>query len=165
MIGPDGEEWRFEIERDGLPRSCDANAIVFGNNGFGDLIYLEAGRDEVMVWRHEGEETSRYCDSVLELHPDYERGVSQIGPVQYAVTGQDVRLGDRVRVRYWLIMRGAGTVVYVPGISKMKPEMERDGLTWVRVRMDGGFDLDTVVIDGKVQRSVRLLGRADASQA
>jgi len=36
-------------------------------------------------------------------------------------------------------------VVYVPGISPLNLEMERGGLRWVGIRLDGGGFVSTVV--------------------
>jgi hypothetical protein len=50
-----------------------------------------------------------------------------------------VMLGDHVEVRIWF-RRHRGRVIYVPGASAVNRHMERDGLTWVGIRLEeGGF--------------------------
>jgi hypothetical protein len=50
-----------------------------------------------------------------------------------------VLLGDHVEVRIWF-RRHKGRVIYLPGVSVMNRHMERDGLTWIGIRLEeGGF--------------------------
>jgi hypothetical protein len=70
-----------------------------------------------------------------------------------------VQLGDRVFVRYWLFFKGHGIVTYVPGQSPLKRDLERDGLAWVRARLEGGTLVDTIVIDGVLKKSTSLVAR------
>ena len=163
LQGPNAEEWRLEIEID-MPNwlaSCfPANALVFANNGYGDHLFLVPETSTVMVFLHEGHETAEYCQSIEELLPNKKRPPSQHGPIAYFGTTQLVVLGDRVFIRYWLFFSGFGTVTYVPGVSPLKRELERDGLAWVRAKLDNGNLIDTIVIDGVLKKGTRLVARA-----
>lgn len=68
--------------------------------------------------------------------------------VNRAVTYLDrttpVQLGDHVETRVWWRKR-RGRVVYVPGISPVNRQMERDGLKWVGIRLEEGGFVSTVV--------------------
>jgi hypothetical protein len=110
-----------------------------------------------MVLWHEGPETAEYCGAVDDLVPRATRPPSPHGPIRYRSSGDVVAVGDRVFVRYWLFFSGEGTVSYVPGVSPLKRDLERDGLAWVRVKMDRGDVVDTVVIDGALKKNVRKL--------
>lgn len=80
--------------------------------------------------------------------------------VTYPDRVSPVQLGDHVEVRiFWRKRRGR--VVYVPGLSPVNREMERDGLTWVGIRLDeGGFVSSVVDPEGLYLRKyARLLER------
>lgn len=64
--------------------------------------------------------------------------------ITYSDRVTPVQLGDRVETRVWWRKR-RGRVVYVPGISPVNREMERDGLVWVGIRLDDGGFVSTVV--------------------
>ena len=55
-----------------------------------------------------------------------------------------VQLGDHVETRIWF-RRHRGRVVYIPGVSPLNGNMERDGLRWVGVRLEEGGFLSAVV--------------------
>jgi hypothetical protein len=162
LEGPNGEEWRLEIEA-GMPpwlaRCFPPDALVFANNGYGDHLFLVPDSSAVMVFWHEGHETAGYCP-IDELLPNKKRPPSQHGPIGYFDTEQQVMIGDRVFIRYWLFFSGHGTVTYVPGFSPLKRELERDGLAWVRTKLDNGNLVDTIVIDGVLKKGTRLVAAA-----
>jgi hypothetical protein len=112
-----------------------------------------------MVFRHEGHSTAEYCQPIDELLPNKKRPPSSHGPIRYFGSDETVRLGDRVFVRCWLLFREYGTVTYVPGVSPLKRELERDGLAWVRVKLEAMI-VDTIVIDGVLKKGTRLVERA-----
>jgi hypothetical protein len=64
--------------------------------------------------------------------------------VTYSDKQTTVQLGDHVETRVWW-RKKKGRVVYVPGVSPKNPEMERDGLTWVGIRLEEGGFVSTVV--------------------
>lgn len=69
-------------------------------------------------------------------------------PIYYSDRITPVMLGDVVETYVWF-RKHRGRVVYVPGISKLNPEMERDGLKWIGIRLDeGGFMGQVVDPDG-----------------
>jgi hypothetical protein len=60
-------------------------------------------------------------------------------PIVYKDRVTQVMLGDHVEVRIWF-RKHKGRVVYLPGTSALNPAMERDGLTWIGIRLEeGGF--------------------------
>ena len=138
-------------------------ALVFANNGVGDYLFLAPERPAVLVFWHEGHQTAEYCQAIDELLPATKRPPSTHPPILYFGTQDRVLPGDRVFVRYWLFFRGHGVVTYVPGRSPLKRELERDGLAWVRAKLQGGVVVDTVVIDGVLKKSARLLERGGES--
>lgn len=164
LEGPDAQQWKVEIEA-GLPeratRDLPEGALLFAENGYGDHLFLKPGEDTVFVFWHEGGEIAEYSASVAELRPDFPRSRSDHPSITYWNSSEVVRLGDRVRMRYWLFLGGQGEVIYVPGVSPHEPSMERDELAWVGVRLDGGARVDTIVMpDGALKKSVRLLARS-----
>jgi hypothetical protein len=145
---------------EGLARCFPSDALVFANNGYGDYLFLVPDSPSVMVFRHEEHVTADYCQPIDELLPNKKRLPSNHPPILYFGTQEAVAPGDRVFVRYWLFFSGFGTVTYVPGISPLKRELERDGLAWVRAKLDKGVLVDTVVIKGVLKKSTRLIDRA-----
>lgn len=79
--------------------------------------------------------------------------------------GTEVKLGDVVETRFWLLFyrfRERGRVVYVPGVTPLHREFERDGLQWVGIRCEEDGTVIGEVIDPKVGtllKRVRFLGR------
>ena len=64
--------------------------------------------------------------------------------VTYLDRTTPVQLGDHVETRVWWRKR-RGRVVYVPGISAVNRNMERNGLVWVGIRLEEGGFVSTVV--------------------
>lgn len=86
--------------------------------------------------------------------------------VRYSDGETPVLIGDRVEVRGLVLFfrKKIGRVIYVPGISRLHPEMEHHGLTWVGVDFDDGTFTATYV-DPKthcLQNIVTFLGRGAA---
>lgn len=164
LEGPDAEGWEFEPLADipeFLVRDLPPGALAFAHNGSGDHLFLAPHSTAVMVFWHEGPEVREYASSVDDLLPNVGRPPSAHGAIRYAGSDDVVRPGDIVRVRYWLVFSGIGSVSYVPGISPLKRALERDGLAWVRIALKDGTKLiDSIVIDGRLQKGVRLLTRA-----
>lgn len=163
LQGPDAQEWRLHLEKE-MPKwlaNCfPPGALVFANNGYGDHLFLAPDSSSVNVFWHEGRETAQYCSSIEDLLPNVQRPPSTHGPIHYFKSQEIVTMGDCVEVKYYLFFRGRGRVTYVPGISPLKRQMERDGLAWVRVRLDDGTLIDSIVLDGVLRRTVKFLGRA-----
>ncbi len=87
-------------------------------------------------------------------------------PVTYSDGKTEVRLGDRVQVRFFF-RRRVGEVHYVPGISAKVEEYEHDSLTWVGLSLPDGW-ATAVLVDPESQRlqaKIRFLGRGEESAA
>jgi len=71
-------------------------------------------------------------------------------------------LGDVVETRVWF-RKYLGRVVYVPGVSELNPEMERDGLQWVGVRLDRGGFVAKVIdpVEKYILKSLKLIRRSN----
>ena len=84
---------------------------------------------------------------------DQEESQSQAKPessgtaqIYYSDRTTLVMLGDFVKTRIWFRKR-YGRIVYVPGYSRLNPEMERDGLKWVGIRLDNNEGFVAQVVD------------------
>lgn len=156
LEGPDGEQWEIEFD-EGPANHLPDGALIFAANGVGDELFLLPDEPGVLVFWHDGAEIAPYSPTVKELRPDHQRPPSDHGPVAYFGGQTPVRLGDRVRIRYWLFFKDTGTITYVPGVSPKKPSLECDGLAWVRVTLDEGKGtVDTIVTEnGSLQKGVR----------
>lgn len=170
LQGEEGE-WLLDIGppsaliRDALP----PGAVVIGNNGYGDFLFLDRQpgerrfSDVVHVYWHEGPEIAIYARDITALAGPAAQ------PSDVAVSyydGAPVRLGDRVELRVWvrLFRKSAGVVVYVPGISKRRPQMEHSGLVWVGVQLDDGGTVIGSFVDPathRLQKGVKLTGRGE----
>lgn len=60
------------------------------------------------------------------------------GSALYYDTGEEVRLGDRVRKKRWFRPSVCGTVCYIPGISPPHPELEYEDVRQWAIRLDNG---------------------------
>ncbi len=82
-------------------------------------------------------------------------------PITYSDRANVVQIGDRVRVRLFLILRRTGRISYLPGVSPLHREMEHDGIRNVGITFDKGgaggfwFDPDTLMLS----KAVMFLGR------
>jgi len=142
-----------------IARDFPPGALVFANNGYGDYLFIVPNSSSINVFWHEGPETAQYCATVEDLLPNVKRPPSAHGPVRYAKSQEIVTIGDYVEVKYYLFFKGRGRVTYVPGVSPLKRQMERDGLAWVRVRLEDGTLIDSIVLDGILRKTVKFLKR------
>src|ERR1043166_2864687 len=85
-------------------------------------------------------------------------------PVRYLDCVTDVRLGDVVRARVWLIWKKKGRVVYVPGVSQKNEEFEHHGIGWVGIESDDGMIFGEIVRPdtGCLRKNVQFLARDDS---
>jgi hypothetical protein len=81
----------------------------------------------------------------------------------YYGTGEDVRLGDRVRIRRWIRSDLFGVVCYIPGISSRHPALEYEDVAKWAIRLDDGtvfaMGYDTVNKFGQPKKNLVLLSR------
>jgi hypothetical protein len=56
----------------------------------------------------------------------------------YFGSDTEVRLGDRIRYRAFLVLKLEGVVCYIPGVSPRHSDMEYDGLRHVGIRLRTG---------------------------
>ena len=89
--------------------------------------------------------------------------------IRYSDDDIDVRVGDHVTYKSMFFWRGwkPGRVSYVPGLSPVRPGMERDGHKWVGVAGDDGtyrgFLVDPSTF--RVQPTIRFQGRTDGGNS
>lgn len=168
-------EWKLEpkgsVKR--IEQRVGCPVYAFANNGFGDHLFLKKRPDadvfDAVVYEffHEGPE-------VKPIEEDFETllGLKDRPPSADAYpkavygTGELVQLGDKVQVKVWAeFWKGwqGGEVVYVPGISKKKPQNEYNGLKWAVIKFRNG-ELGPLV-DPKtgVLRKVRFVEREKGS--
>lgn len=56
----------------------------------------------------------------------------------YFGTNEEVRLGDRVRIRAFIVLKLDGVVCYIPGVSVKHDDMEYEGLRHVGIQLRSG---------------------------
>jgi len=163
----DDGDWKVEIkpartESEIIPEE----ALVIAINGLGDSLFLKPTAEgsnvfgeTVYAFWHEENACTVYPEALRDLTTLGPLAPSRGGPIYYADGTTEVRLGDRVSVRRFLIRR-TGTVSYVPGISPKKRDMEHHGLCWIGITLDRGGSASTVVIPEtrRLQASVERLG-------
>lgn len=167
LQGPDAAEWWMNVEAptpDFLSKHLPVGSVVFANNGFGDYLFLVPSVGPVQVYWHEGAVIEAYCENLEDLSASKRRAPTNHPPVRYYGTDQEVRIGDLVSVKFWLFRKCVGRITYVPGVSDLKRELERDGLAWIRMKAEDGTVIDSVVVDGSLGRGVQLLARSGASE-
>jgi hypothetical protein len=172
--GPDGAEWKLELQQDGefIEKHVGIPVLIFANNGYGDYLFLKKGQTEafdetVFEFFHEGpliEAVAEDLETVLGLTTRPPSSDSY--PAPHYESGEPVLLGDRVRFKVWLFFwKGwiEGVVNYVPGISPRRTELERDGLKWIELK--GPDETIGSLIDPEtgIVKKVRFVGRADAA--
>jgi hypothetical protein len=143
-------EWKLEVKGavKRIEQLVGCPVYAFANNGFGDQLFLKrkpdgGGFDEVVYeFLHEGPEVKRIEEDLQTLLGLKERPPSaDTYPKAVYATGELVQLGDKVQIKVWAeFWKGwqEGTVVYVPGISKKKPQHEYNGLKWAVVKFRNG---------------------------
>lgn len=83
--------------------------------------------------------------------------------VTYADGTTEVRLGDRASLSVWF-RRRTGRVVYLPGISKMNPEFEYNGMRWVGIRLGDQSLVATPVLvpTERLKAEIRFVARDES---
>jgi hypothetical protein len=176
IIETEQGEWLVEVERPRkeIERFLPAGAVVLANNGCGDFLFLQPSATATSqlspvthIYWHEGPEIEILSPDIglLAKPPD---SPSEAPQPLYA-DGSPVLPGDHVELRVWvrLFRKVAGTVVYVPGISKRRPQLERGGMSWVGIRLD---DSGTVVGSWvepdtkRLQKDVKLRRRGEPQE-
>ncbi len=168
-------EWKLEskgsVKR--IEQLVGCPVYAFANNGFGDHLFLKKRPDadafDAVVYEffHEGPEVERIEEDLETLLGLQERPPSaDVYPKAVYATGEPVQLGDKVQIKVWAeFWKGwqGGEVVYVPGISKKKPQHEYNGLKWAVIKFHNG-ELGPLV-DPKtgVLRKVRFVERGRPS--
>ena len=168
--GPDGAEWKLQLEHDGqfIEKVVSVPVLVFANNGYGDYLFLRKGQTEgfdetVFQFFHEGPTIETIADDLETVLGLKQRPPSSdTYPAAHYESGEPVLLGDRVRYRFLLFFWKGwidGVVIYVPGISSQKPKLERDGLKWIEI--EGRAETIASLIDHQtgIVRKVRFVGR------
>lgn len=165
-------EWKIEIHRppEDLSPYLPCGAVVVTNNGYGDFLFLQPSAPAAeelspatYVYWHEGPEI-KLLSSDLALLGKPASAPSAATKPRYD-NGEPVLVGDHVELRVWvkLFRKLPGTVVYVPGISKRRPQMGHDALTWVGIRMDDDGAVVGAIVDpetGRLKKGVTLLSHA-----
>lgn len=173
-INTEHGEWLVQVERPPkeIERFLPPGAVLIANNGYGDYLFLKrtSGAGAALspvphVYWHEGPQIEILSHDI-GLVAESSEGASPDAPPLYS-DGAPVLLGDHVRLRVWirLFRKVDGTVVYVPGISKRRPQLEHSGLRWVGIRVDVSSTVIGSWIEPKtnrLQRGVKLIGRGES---
>ncbi len=81
----------------------------------------------------------------------------------YFGTKEEVRLGDRVRVKRWLRKDLEGVVCYIPGCGPIHPDLDvpEDGFQDWAIKLDDGMFLTAIYAPEHAQpkKSIVLIGR------
>jgi hypothetical protein len=90
-----------------------------------------------------------------------------VGHLYYHGTSDEVRLGDRVRVRRYFRRAVHGTVTYMPGESPRHPEMEWPEFSRWAIELNDGTVLSWPYLPNELQPSKRieLIERGDFDHA
>ena len=170
--GDDGD-WEIKVESEvpaHLVKSITPEALVIGNNGCGDYLYLIPEPDSpafahtVFVFWHDEGRIERYLLDIDTLAAPPEPAPSPRPPVRYFGGETPVQVGDHVTVRgvvqFW--RRFPGRVSYVPGISKKNRNLEHGGLAWVGIKLDKGHTVGIFVEEksGCILKKVSFLSRS-----
>jgi hypothetical protein len=176
MLETEHGQWAVQVCRPPkeVERFVPSGAVVLANNGYGDFLFLQPGPEPnrqlspvTYVYWHEGPSIEVFSPDLQNLIDFPEKPSSAQA---FYADGLPVMLDDRVELRVWikLFRKLPGTVVYVPGLSKRRTQMEHGGLTWVGIRMDHGGAVVGSLVDpetGYLQKKVRLLGRGERVNA
>jgi hypothetical protein len=150
----DDGDWKIEFK----PAAADpssgipAEALIIAKNGLGDLLFLKPTGEgskvfgeTVHAFWHEEQLCEVFSEDIRDLARLEPPVPSRRAPIFYADGKTEVRIGDKVSVRSFLVRR-SGTVSYVPGVSPKQREMEHHGLSWVGITLDQGGHASTVII-------------------
>ena len=165
----DDGDWKLEIKaaKAGFSKEIPTGALIIAKNGLGDVLFLKPSGeastvfgDTVYVFWHEEQLCEVFSANIRDLARLEPLPASRYTPVFYADGKIEVRIGDKVSIRSFLVRR-IGTVSYVPGVSPKKAEMEHHGLSWVGITLDHGSYVSTVVIPETrfLKASVKFLAR------
>ena len=90
--------------------------------------------------------------------------MSEKATLRYAGTNEEVRLGDRVRIRRWLRRPIVGTVTYIPGVSRVHHELEGEGEREWAIQLDDGRIMSWLFLPERLQPKpgIELVARGDA---
>ena len=82
----------------------------------------------------------------------------------FYTTGEEVRLGDRIRIKRMIRRDQEGVVCYLPGISPRHPELEYEYVQQWAIKLDDGTVLAFGYNPKKFQpkKHIILLGRTQA---
>ena len=170
VIQADDGDWMVSVKEPPayLVKWVPQGALLIANNGCGDHLFLVPGTSapasfapKVQVYWHEGPHIEVFAEDVAALIAPPPPAPTKRPPVLYHDGTTMVQVGDEVSARS-LFLRREGRVVYVPGMSNKKRDMEFNGLCWVGIKFHDGTRTG-VVVDPKssrLRKSVRLLGRS-----
>lgn len=86
----------------------------------------------------------------------------------YHRSGEEVELGDRVRIKRWFTRDLTGTVCYIPGISQVHGELEYEGVKQWAICCDDGSVRPLVYCPAskccQPPKSIIFLGRGSGGQ-
>ena len=166
-IKTDKDNWEIDIYENYEEKNIPSGAIVFANNGGGDLLYIQDLNDKnlldltVFVFRHEEKVSGRFIANIdLLINPPPPKA-SEWETIFYYGGEVKVELGDEVSARD-LLFRKLGRVSYLPGVSKKHRDFEHDGLAWIGIIFPAGT-LGGAYIDPDnnwVKKSVKFLKRS-----
>lgn len=82
----------------------------------------------------------------------------------YHGTNEEVRLGDRIRIRRFLFLVVEGVVCYIPGASPKHPDMEYDDYQFWAIQLKDGQIRQILYSPDELQpgRETRLLSRGES---
>ena len=166
-IKTDEDDWEIDIYEYKEETNIPSGAIVFANNGCGDLLYIQDLNDKnlldltVCVFRHEEKASEKFIENIdLFLNPPPPKA-SEWGTIFYYGGEVKVELGDEVSARD-LLFKKVGRVSYLPGVSKKHRDFEHHGMAWIGITFPTG-SIGGAYIDSDnnwVKKSVKFLKRS-----
>jgi hypothetical protein len=165
-------EWKLEIEQnlEHVRNSVGNSVLVFGNNGYGDFLFLKERSDghgfepQAFQFLHEEDEIVPVQENLKTLLGLFPRPPSSDNyPRAKYTSGETIELGDSVKLFSWFqFWKGwqKATVIYVPGVSNLDYRFEYNGIKLVQIENEniemGCFiDPDTGFV-----KKLRLIKRA-----
>ncbi len=171
IVTQDGE-WEIHMDAESAfdSKVIPDDAFLIANNGFGDSLFLlpsESNLQEldtkIYVFWHEENKFELFNDDINNLLLSSREKPSDHSIIYYFGGEVEVKLGDEISARD-LVFRKKGRVAYVPGISPINRELERDRMAWIGIRFEGGT-MGGAYIEHEnnwVKKSVKYIGRSDA---